>query len=464
MNAPGTPPVDLPKGWEAIWSKSKGKFYYYKKATGQKLWTVPTSENVNSEVRMTNSSGRTYIYNTRSGLKRWNKKPNISTLNPLPSVYQDAQLNERPSATVVPGTSVVVNPLHAAMSDENAGAAPGAPPLGTEIASNPTNQYKNNKGQLSQNNMHKLDELVKWNDSIFRRLQAAIQRKICPTKITCEFNLANYTVKLLGDDSKPTEPEIRDILRQLIALEQILDGTRVITKNSIPIFQNSLGSSLLMSAGATAMWCGIGLVTGVLTGFAEGAALGQIISDMGAKTAEYQEWLVANPEPTIENIKTEYPNASDSFREQQLLNENKSWYKRSMAAKFYIGVSTPSGRDLLHGATLGTGIGLVAIGTGALAGFLGTPIVAGLVTPVVKGVRFVCKKMNRGMILDELRFILNMARMVPVYRKIYEEIEVELNTTLTVNPVATMKMNNFLKGGYSRKRKMRNRKTNKKRN
>jgi hypothetical protein len=72
--------------------------------------------------------------------------------------------------------------------------------------------------------------------------------------------------------------------------------------------------------------------------------------------------------------------------------------------------------------------------------------------------------MNRGMILDELRFILNMARMVPVYRKIYDEIETELNTTLTVNPVATMKMNNFLKGGYSRKHKMRNRKTNKKRN
>jgi hypothetical protein len=460
MDAPGT--LDLPKGWEAIWSKSKGKFYYYKKATGQKLWTVPTSENVNSEMRMTNSTGRSYLYNTRSGLKRWNKKTNISTLNPLPSIYQDEPLNERRSVSVAPGTSVVVNPLHAAVSDENAGAA--APPLGTEIASNPTNLYKNNKGQLSQNNMHKIEELVKWNDSIFRRIQAAIQRKICPTKVTCEFNLANYTVKLLGDDSKPTEPEIRDILRQLIALEQILDGTRVITKKSIPIFQNSLGSSLLMTAGATAMWCGVGLITGVLTGFAEGAALGQIVSDMGAKTAEYQEWLLANPEPTIENIKTEYPNASDDALKLQLSVKNKSWYKSSMSAKFYFGVSTPSGRDLLHGATLGTGIGLVAIGTGALAGFLGTPIVAGLVTPVVKGVRLVCKKMNRGMILDELRFILNMARMVPVYRKIYDEIETELNTTLTVNPVATMKMNNFLKGGYSRKHKMRNRKTNKKRN
>jgi len=459
MDAPGT--LDLPRGWEAIWSKSKGKFYYYKKATGQKLWTVPTTENVNSEVRMTNSTGRSYLYNTRSGLKRWNKKTNISTLNPLPSIYQDEPLNERRSVSIAPGTSVVVNPLHAV--DENTDAA--APPLGTEIASNPTNLYKNNKGQLSQNNMHKIEELVKWNDSIFRRIQAAIQRKICPTKVTCEFNLANYTVKLLGDNSKPTEPEIRDILRQLIALEQILDGTRVITKNSIPIFQNSLGSSLLMTAGATAMWCGVGLITGVLTGFAEGAALGQIISDMGAKTAEYQEWLLANPEPTIENIKTEYPNASDDALKLQLSVKNKSWYKSSMSAKFYFGVSTPSGRDLLHGATLGTGIGLVAIGTGALAGFLGTPIVAGLVTPVVKGVRLVCKKMNRGMILEELRFILNMARMVPVYEKIYEEIEAELNTTLTVNPLSTMKMNNFLKekGGYSRKRKMRNRKTHKKR-
>ena len=165
-------------------------------------------------------------------------------------------------------------------------------------------------------------------------------------------------------------------------------------------------------------------------------------------------------------MRTEYPNVSDDALKQQLPTESKKWYKRCRDAKFYIGASTPSGRDLLHGATLGTGIGLVAIGTGALAGFLGIPIVAGLVTPAVKGVRFVCKKMNRGMILDELRFILNMARMVPVYRKIYEEIEVELNTTLTVNPVATIKMNNFLKekGGYSRKRKMRNRKTNKKRN
>jgi hypothetical protein len=359
-----------------------------------------------------------------------------------------------------------VNPLHAAVSDENTGDAAGAPPLGTEITSNPTNLYKNNKGQLSQNNMKKLDELVKWNDSIFRRIQAAIQRKICPTKVTCEFNLANYTVKLLGDNSKPTEPEIRDILRQLIALEQIFDGTRVITKNTVPIFQNSLGSSLLMSAGATAGWCIAGLFVGVITGFAEGVALGKIIAEMGERTAEYQEWLECNPKPSIEDIKTEYPNASDDALKQQLSIKNKSWYDRSSSAKFRFGVSTPSGRDLLHGATLGTGIGLVAIGTGALAGFLGTPIVAGLVTPVVKGVRLVCKKMNRAMILDELRFILNMARMVPVYDKIYEEIEAELNTTLTVNPLSTMKMNNFLKekGGYSRKRKMRNRKTHKKRN
>jgi hypothetical protein len=412
---------------------------------------------------MTNSTGRSYLYNTRSGLKRWNKKTNISTLNPLPSIYQDEPLNEKRSVSIAPGTSVVVNPLHAAVSDENTDAT--APPLGTEIASNPTNLYKNNKGQLSQNNMHKIEELVKWNDSIFRRIQAAIQRKICPTKVTCEFNLANYTVKLLGDNSKPTEPEIRDILRQLIALEQILDGTRVITKNTVPIFQNSLGSSLLMTAGGVGVWCGVGILVGVLTGFAEAAAIGSTIAEMGERTAEYREWLECNPKPSIEDIKTEYPNSSENARERLLSSENKRWYDRSSSAKFRFGVSTPSGRDLLHGATLGTGIGLVAIGTGALAGFLGTPIVAGLVTPVVKGVRLVCKKMNRGMILDELRFILNMARMVPVYEKIYEEIEAELNTTLTVNPLSTMKMNNFLKkkGGYSRKRKMRNRKTHKKR-
>jgi hypothetical protein len=456
MNAPGTPPVDLPKGWEAIWSKSKGKFYYYKKSTGQKLWTVPTSETVNSEMRMTNSTGRSYLYNTRSGLKRWNNKTNVSTLNPLPSIYQD----EKDSASIVPGTSVVVNPLHTV--DEN--AAVDAPPLGTEIASNPTNLYKNNKGQLSQNNMKKIEELVKWNDSIFRRIQAAIQRKICPTKVTCEFNLANYTVKLLGDDSKPTEPEIRDILRQLIALEQILDGTRVITKKSIPIFQNSLGSSLLMSAGATGVWCGVGVIVGVITGFTEAAVIGSTITEMGANTAEYQEWLTSNPEPTAETIKTEYPNATDNARSRALPTEHKNWLKHSDAVKFDLGVLTPRGHDLLRATTFGTGIGLVAIGTGALAGFLGVPIAAGLVTPVVKGVQLVCKKMNRHMILRELRFILNMARMVPVYRKIYEEIETELNTTLTVNPLVTMKMNNFLKGGYSRKRKMRNRKTNKKRN
>ena len=394
-----------PEGYNAVWSTSKKAYYFRNRATGKTVWP----RNAPSP------SGQSAV----------------TVENPLAG--QSAATVENPLAAL-PDT-VEEN------GEENENSD-GAPPLGTEIASDPIGQYKNSKGQLSQNNMHKLSELVKWNDSIFRRIYAAMQRRMCPTKITCEFNLANYTTKLLGDNSKPTEAEIRDILRQLIALEQIFDGTRVISKYSVPIFQNAFGKSLLMGAATALVLCIGGGIIGVVTGLIEATVLGGMMETLGAETLEYQEWLKSNPEPTLESVKkdlqTRYPDTQYTDTDYTALHDraDKAWEKQSTRLKFDLGLSTPRGRDIFYKATLGTGVGMVVLGTGALAGFLGLPIAAGVITPAVKGTRAVCKKMNHVMILREIRSILNMVRAVPAYRNIYREIEDELNTTVTENPLA----------------------------
>jgi hypothetical protein len=128
------------------------------------------------------------------------------------------------------------------------------PPLGTELASS---RYRNSKGQLSNNNMRTASELIKWNDSIFRRIYAIVKRNVCPTAVKCEFNLGNYTDKLFTAPRAP-DNELRDIIRQLFVVRQILQGERIITKDSIPIFQNSYGG-LFLSVAATLITCGVGV-------------------------------------------------------------------------------------------------------------------------------------------------------------------------------------------------------------
>jgi len=429
MSASGvsTPPVNAPEGYQLIWSKSKSKYYYHNPTTGHTIWpgqmsvVIPTPPEGYNAVWSTSKKAY-YFRNRATGKTVWpqNVAPSTVTVeNPLAglpgTVEENGEEDEYPD---------------------------GAPSLGTEIVSQSVGEYTNNKGQLSQTNMYKISELVKWNDSIFSRIRAAIERRVCPTRTTCDFNLANYTIKLLGDNSKPTEPEIRDILRQLIALEQIFDGTRVITKGTVPIFQNAFGKSLLVSGATVVISCVVGGIIGVVTGFVEAAVLGETIGHIGAADPLYQEWLKYNPEPTLNSIKETMKAANpgrdltDADYSRVFNTASNDWHKASQHVQFDIGAATPRGHDILYKATLGTGVGMVVLGTGALAGFLGLPIAAGVIAPAVKSTRAVCKKMNQVMILREIRFILNMACRVPVYAKIYREIEAELNTTLTENPLA----------------------------
>jgi hypothetical protein len=197
-----------------------------------------------------------------------------------------------------------------------------------------------------------------------------------------------------------------------------------------------------MGAATALVLCIGGGIIGVVTGIIETTVLGAMMENLGAETLEYQEWLKSNPEPTLESVKKElkakYPDTAYSNSDYTALHDraDKEWEKQSSRLKFDLGLSTPRGRDIFYKASMGTGVGMVVIGTGALAGFLGLPIAAGIITPAVKGTRAVCKKMNQVMILREIRSILNMVRAVPVYRNIYDEIEAELNTTLTENPLA----------------------------
>lgn len=310
------------------------------------------------------------------------------------------------------------------------------PPLGTA----PPSAFQNSKKQLSPEEMAKVEKLVTWNNSIFSRIYSIVKRKLCPTKPNCEFDLATYSIKLLSEP-RPSDAEVYDMLRQLIALNQILNNEREITKDTVTIFQNAKGLSLL-SGGATLGFCVGGAIVGVIAGYVGSVQIVSHLIDIGNDTESYRSWLSDNPEPTAERLRLDRPDASPEDIERWVYEYRKQWVKRSDEIAFTIGKTIKS--DLWKFVTAGTGTSFVTLGISAALGIPALPIAAGAAKGAASLIRSVCKKINIYEVIIEITHLLKICEVK--YPDIYRDVSLSLSTTI-VNPLRAMSLQNFTASG-----------------
>jgi hypothetical protein len=323
---------------------------------------------------------------------------------------------------------------------------PDGPPLGTDTPDGPPlgtaspSVFQNSKKQLSPEEMAKVEKLVIWNNSIFSRIYSIVKRKLCPTKPKCEFDLATYSIKLLSEP-RPSDAEVYDMLRQLIALNQILNNEREITKDTVTIFQNAKGLSLLSGAAILGSCVG-GAIIGLFAGLAGSLLIVSHLIEVGSDTESYRSWLSDNPEPTVERYRLAYPDASREDIQKWVYDFHKDWKKHSDAVAFAIGKTVK--RDLWNFVTAGTGTAIVSLGISTALGIPALPIAAGAAKGAASLISSVCKKINVYEVIREITYLLKICEVK--YPDIYRDVSLSLSTTV-VNPLRSMSLQNFTASG-----------------